>query len=74
MDWESRREERRGFIEGRVRRVVGDVVVGDEGNGGLDVGMGMGRVGREDVVGLEGVVRGMSRGGEGEEGRMEVDG
>lgn len=48
MDWESRREERRAYIEGRVRKVVG------EAGGGADVG-GV-RVGREEVRDLEGVV------------------
>ncbi|CAO1599021.1 MAG: hypothetical protein LQ349_001588 [Xanthoria aureola] len=48
VDWESRREERRAYIEGRVRKVVG------EAGRGADVG-GV-RVGREEVRDLEGVV------------------
>lgn len=45
MDWEGRREERRRYIEGRVRRVVGK-------DGGEVVA---GR-GEDEVRGLEGVV------------------
>lgn len=48
MDWESRREERRVYIEGRVRKVVGENGRGDE--------MGGVKVGREEVRDLEGVV------------------
>lgn len=52
MDWEGRREERRRYVEGRVRRVVGT-------EGGEVVG---GR-GEEEVRGLEGVVGGLGKGG-----------
>ncbi|KAI4275710.1 MAG: hypothetical protein LQ337_003022 [Flavoplaca oasis] len=48
VDWESRREERRVYIEGRVRKVVGENGRGDE--------MGGVKVGREEVRDLEGVV------------------
>lgn len=60
MDWEGRREERRRYVEGRVRRVVGK-------EGGEVVG---GR-GEEEVRGLEGVV---GRLGVGEGGDVEMGG
>lgn len=60
MDWEGRREERRRYVEGRVRRVVGKEGVG-EGGGGR---------GEEEVRGLEGVV---GRLGEGEGGGGDVE-
>lgn len=53
MNWEGKREERRRYIEGRVRRVVGG------GEGGREVGGG---VGEEEVRGLEGVVGGLGNG------------
>ncbi|KAL8850261.1 MAG: hypothetical protein Q9221_004771 [Calogaya cf. arnoldii] len=48
VDWESRREERRAYIEGRVRKVVGETGRGDE--------LGGVKAGREEVRDLEGVV------------------
>ncbi|KAL8917228.1 MAG: hypothetical protein Q9208_008067 [Pyrenodesmia sp. 3 TL-2023] len=57
VDWESRREERRVYIEGRVRKVVG--ATGGAGGDG-DVMKGV-RVGREEVRDLEGVVGGIAR-------------
>ena len=48
VDWESRREERRAYIEGRVRKIVGENGRGDEVRGA--------KVGREEVRDLEGVV------------------
>ncbi|KAL8980201.1 MAG: hypothetical protein Q9205_004655 [Flavoplaca limonia] len=48
VDWESRREERRAYIEGRVRKIVGENGRGDE-VGGV-------KVGREEVRDLESVV------------------
>ncbi|KAI4278661.1 MAG: hypothetical protein L6R38_005190 [Xanthoria sp. 2 TBL-2021] len=48
VDWESRREERRAYIEGRVRKIVGEAGRGDD-VGGV-------KVGREEVRDLEGVV------------------
>jgi hypothetical protein len=47
VDWEGKREERRAYIEGRARKVVG--------KGG---GEGWGRIGREDVEGIEEIVSG----------------
>lgn len=55
VDWESRREERRAYIEGRVRNVVDGMGIG---GGGGDAMKGV-RVGREEVRDLEGVVGGM---------------
>ncbi|KAL8834994.1 MAG: hypothetical protein Q9170_003515 [Blastenia crenularia] len=49
VDWESRREERRAYIEGRVRKVV-------DGIGGSGEGMKGVKVGREEVRDLERVV------------------
>ena len=51
MDWDGKREERRAYIEGRVRRVVGKGSGDGERRGD--------RVGVEDVEGIEGVARGM---------------
>ncbi|KAI4112672.1 MAG: hypothetical protein LQ345_006213 [Seirophora villosa] len=57
VDWESRREERRAYIEGRVRKVVDGL-----GFGGADGNeMKGGRVGREEVSDLEGVIGGIAR-------------
>ncbi|KAL8972700.1 MAG: hypothetical protein Q9197_002660 [Variospora fuerteventurae] len=56
VDWESRREERRAYIEGRVRKVVEGIGAG--GDGGEMKGI---RVGREEVSDLEGVVGGIAR-------------
>ena len=67
MDWESRREERRRYIEGRVRRVVGGGGGGREAEDiweGPEKGI---KVGREEIRDLEGVVRGFGGG----EARME---
>jgi len=55
VDWDSRREERRRYIERGARRVVGK-----GGGGGEEVGGE--RRGKEEVEGLEGVVREMERG------------
>ncbi|KAL8809626.1 MAG: hypothetical protein Q9200_003261, partial [Gallowayella weberi] len=63
VDWESHREERRAYIEGRVRRVVGAGEVGGE----ID-GVKGPRVGREEVGDLEGVVGGMAVGMNKDEG------
>lgn len=56
VDWESRREERRAYIESAARRVVGKGGVAGEDVGGE-------RRGKEEVEGLEGVLRGLDRGG-----------
>lgn len=54
VDWESRREERRMYIEMGSRKVVGKGAgVGEE--------VGGERRGREEVEGLEGLVGGMRR-------------
>lgn len=50
VDWEGKREERRAYIEGRVRKVVGKT--GGESRG---------RIGREEVDGMEGIVGGALR-------------
>lgn len=50
VDWEGKREERRAYIEGGARRIVG-------GSAGEEVGGE--RSGREEVEGLESVVGGM---------------
>lgn len=55
VDWGSKREERRAFIEGGARRIVGKGAVEGEEVGGE-------RRGREEVEGLEGVIRGLDRG------------
>ena len=73
MEWENRREERRQYIEGGVRRIVGKGGFGDgggEGEGILEslASKGVERRGREEVEGLEDVVRGI---GEVEGERME---
>ena len=54
MDWEGKREERRAYIESRVRKVVGMGGVGEMERRGKGE-----RVGVEDVEGIEGVARGM---------------
>ncbi|KAL2038965.1 hypothetical protein N7G274_008305 [Stereocaulon virgatum] len=56
VDWESRREERRTYIEAGTRNIVfrTGVVEGEE--------VGGERRTREEVEGLEGVVRGLERG------------
>ncbi|KAI4118201.1 MAG: hypothetical protein LQ338_007442 [Usnochroma carphineum] len=59
VDWESRREERRAYIEGRVRKVVDGLGGGGGGDGD---GMKGVRVGREEVRDLEGVVGAVGRG------------
>ncbi len=53
VDWESRREERRAYIEGRVRKIVGEGAEGEE--------VGGTRVGLEEAVGLEKVLEGLLR-------------
>ena len=56
VDWDSSREERRAYIEQRVRKVVG------AGSGGAEERVGAGgKVGLEEVLGVEGIVRGMGR-------------
>lgn len=59
MDWESRREERRAYIEGRVRKVFDGVGGGGGGDGDGMKGI---KVGREEVRDLEQVVGGVGRG------------
>ncbi len=54
VDWESRREERRMYIEMGSRKIVGKGAGAGEEVGGE-------RRGREEVEGLEGVVGGMGR-------------
>ncbi|KAL8825981.1 MAG: hypothetical protein Q9191_004078 [Dirinaria sp. TL-2023a] len=56
VDWEGRREERRAYVEGRVRRIVekGGGSSGEELERVVDR---EGRVGREEVEGLERIVR-----------------
>ena len=49
VDWEGKREERRAYIDGRVRRVVGNM-------GGERGGAGGPRVGREEVEVIESVL------------------
>lgn len=56
VDWEGRREERRAYIEGRVRKVV-ERFGGSTGEELERVVDGGGRVGKEDVEGLERIVR-----------------
>ena len=72
VDLGSRREERRGYIEGGVRRVVGrggfSVPGGEEG--ALGEGNG-GRRAREEVEGLESVVAGVAGADAGGGERME---
>ena len=55
---EGGEEERRKYIEGGVRRVVGRTGVIGRGEGDLKVGEGE-RRDREEVEGLEGVVKGL---------------
>lgn len=50
IDFEGKREERRAYIEGRARKIVGKT--GGEGRG---------RIGREEVEGMEGIVGGALR-------------
>ena len=57
IDSGSRREERRQYIESGVRRVVGKGGFGNS-EGGLEA-TGMERRSREDVEGLEAVIRGI---------------
>ena len=54
VDWESRREERRMYIEMGSRKVVGKGAGAGEEVGGE-------RRGRDEVEGLEGIVGGMGR-------------
>lgn len=51
VDWEGKREERRAYIEGRVRRVVGKI-------GGERDRTGGPRVERDEVEGIESIVSG----------------
>lgn len=53
VDWESRKEERRAYIEGRVRKIIGEGAEGEE--------VGGTRVGLEEAVGLEKVLEGLRR-------------
>lgn len=53
VDWESRRQERRAYIEGRVRKIVGEGAEGEE--------VGGTRVGLEEAVDLEKVLEGLLR-------------
>lgn len=54
VDWESRREERRAYIEGSVRKIIGEGAEGEE--------VGGTRVGLREAMGLEEVVEGLRRG------------
>jgi len=57
VDWESKREERRAYIESGARRIVGrGAAEGEELRGE--------RRGREEVEGLERLVTGLDRGRE----------
>ena len=59
VDQESKKEQRRAYIESGVRRVVGKGAFGvPHADGDLKAREGE-RRGREEVEGLEGVVRGM---------------
>ena len=59
VDWKSKKEERRQYIESGVRRVVGK---GGFGNGESELeGMAGERRGREDVEVLEAVMAGLGR-------------
>ncbi len=51
VDWESRREERRAYIDRRVNRIVGEGAEGEE--------VGGARVGAEEALALERVVEGL---------------
>lgn len=53
VDWESRKEERRAYIEGRARKIIGEGAEGEE--------VGGTRVGLEEAVGLEKVLKGLRR-------------
>ena len=55
---EKRKEERRTYIEGGVRRVVDRGGISARGEGDLKAEDGE-RRGREEVEGLEGVVKGL---------------
>lgn len=54
VDWESRREDRRAYIEGRARKIIGESAEGEE--------VGGTRVGLEEAIGLEKVVEGLRKG------------
>ena len=54
VDWESRREERRMYIEMGSRKVVGKGAAAGEEVGGE-------RRGKEEVEGLEGLIGGIGR-------------
>ena len=57
VDWESKREERRAYIEGGARRIVGKgTIEGEEVSGE--------RRGREEMEGLEGLITGLEKGRE----------
>lgn len=53
VDWEGRREERRAYIEGRVRKIIGEGAEGEE-VGGM-------RVGLEEAMSLEKVLESLRR-------------
>lgn len=55
VDWETSREDRRAYIEGRVRNIVGEGAEGEEASGT--------RVRLEEALGLESVVEGLRCGG-----------
>jgi len=57
VDWEGKREDRRRYIEGRVKRVF----KAEDGDGGVEV---RGAREEEKVREFEGVVRGLRRGGD----------
>lgn len=56
MDWESKREERRKYLEQRVGKIVGGE---GERRGGEEGEVGGARIGAEEVGGLENVVGNM---------------
>ncbi|KAL9103859.1 MAG: hypothetical protein Q9163_001137 [Psora crenata] len=70
-EWQSKREERRQYIEGGVRRIVGRDGFGDGADQGILeelAGMRTGKRGGGEVNALEGIIRGLGRG---DEDRME---
>lgn len=62
VDWESKREERRMYLEQRVQKIVGGE---SKGRGGGEGEVGGARVGAEEVSGLENVAGGMGWGARG---------
>ena len=60
VDWDSKREERRAYLESRVRKVVGSGTSGEEERLAAMRG-DTGRVGLDEVRGVERVARGMGQ-------------